>query len=699
MARKVIFIRGPQGAGKTTLMRRAGLEGVNLSMDKVREVIAGDSLTVDGKFSLNHDFEPVMWRIFQESIDRRIGQGEVVCIDGTLANGAQLYEHWRKFKEAGYGGLVVDLYSFDDALRWERNASRPERARVPEASVDRIKAVAQTSTIPPIMLEDPKLSFLHVSSDAEADEAVIRMGQFLADPRCTRDLSRYDRVVHVGDIQGSFAPIVDEASPLRSGLDPRTFYVFLGDLFDRGIQNGEVGAWFMREVYGRPNVALIAGNHEDYVDRQARAGKGDIGLPNSDWSRFSWPELKAAGLTHRDCRRISDMSQDYLSYRWRGREVLCSHAGFPRWPSKLDLISERQLRRGAGHFQVDIDAAWAANEAESGRYQVHGHRNEAMVPVMASALSMNLEGQVEFGGHLRMVTLDDGGWTPSMIRSKIHLTMKEELMRKREVGARPMARRAPLMPWVERGEKLEKVSPELVGKLKNHNMIALKPSASLPGVISVNFTHKAFNDAAWDEYTTLARGLYLDQTAGTIVARSYPKFFNHNERPETRAEVIGQRITFPVAAFEKANGFLCITGYSERHGELIVASKSVTDGDFPDIARDVLMADIGAAGLERMLRFNRDQQASLIFEIEDPERDPHIIKVDRPKATLLACVRRSETFEQAPYEDLEKIGAWLGCAVKRRIAVLPNATALAAFNGGSRPAPNGGRKAGRSRAA
>lgn len=61
---------------------------------------------------------------------------------------------------------------------------------------------------------------------------------------------------------------------------------------------------------------------------------------------------------------------------------------------------------------------------------------------------------------------------------------------------------------------------------------------------------------------------------------------------------------------------------------------------------------------------------------------------------MLACVRRSETFEQAPYEDLEKIGAWLGCAVKRRIAVLPNATALAAFNGRVETSPKWGPKSG-----
>lgn len=680
MARKVIFIRGPQGAGKTTIMRRAGLDGFNISMDKIRDVLGGDILNPNGQFAPNHENEPIAWELFQQSMDRRIERGEVVCIDGTLANGSQLYEYWQKFDRAGYDGMIIDLYGFDDGLRRSRNLARPERGRVPEDSVDRMKAMHAQVPMPPVMLENANLKFLDVNSDADAVSAVREINGFLRDPRCYRDLSRYSRVVHIGDIQGCYAPIMDANSPLKDGLDPSAFYVFLGDLFDRGVQNGDVGRWFMREVYGRPNVALIAGNHEDYVEKQARAGKGDIGLPDSEWSRFSWPQLKEAGLTHRDCRRIAEMAQGHLAYNWFGQMVLCSHAGFARWPSNMDLVSTHQLRRGNGRYEVDVDAEWSANEAETGRYQIHGHRNSAMLPTMTSPLSMNLEGQVEFGGHMRFVQLDEAGFSATDVRSTVHRTMQDDIAANQAVNRASASRHAPIMPWIERGDDMGQVSEGLIEKLRNHDMINLKPSESLSGVFSVNFTHKAFNDAAWDDYTTLARGLYIDGVLGSVVARSYPKFFNHNERPETKSEVLLEEISYPVTAFEKANGFLCITGFSERHGELIVASKSVTDGDFPAIAEDVLKADIGADGMERLLRFNRDQQASLVFEIEDPERDPHIIKLDRPKVTLLACIRRSEQFEQAPYKELQKIADWLGCDVKKQIAVLPNARALASFN-------------------
>lgn len=679
MARKVIFIRGPQGAGKTTLMRKAGLEGFNLSFDKIRDIISGDILNPSGILGPSHENEAQVFELFSSSIERRVSRGEVVCVDGTLANGAQLYDMWKMFEPAGYEGLVVDLHGFDDALRRTRNAARDSRRVVPEAHVDRIKTMHAKSPIPPIMRDHPRMRILNAVNDADVATALQEISSFLIDPRTERDLSFYDQVLHIGDIQGSFAPLMDPKSPLRKGLKDNTFYVFLGDLFDRGKQNGEVGEWFMREVYGRENVAFIAGNHEDYVERQAMAGKEDIGVPHGEWERFTWPQLRAAGLTHQDCAKMAEMSQDYLAYNWRGKEVLCTHAGFGRWPKDMSLISTYQLRRGNGRYDVDVDALWNETEADTGRYQIHGHRNSAMHPTI-TGLSMNLEGQVEFGGHLKLVTLDYDDFTPTDIRSTVFRSMQEDVKINMDIGRQSASSHAPVMPWVARGEELDRISPEVIGKLRDHDMINLRPSETFPGVFSVNFTHQAFNKAAWDDYTMIARGLYIDGETGTIVARSYEKFFNLNERPETQSETIVDRMQYPVVAYEKSNGFLGITGYSERLGELVIASKSVTEGEFPEIAQSVIEDAIGDQGMERMLRFNRDQQASLVFEVEDPERDPHIIKLDKPNIVLLACIRRSESFEQAPYKDLEALGKWIGCPVKNRVATLPNKMALASFN-------------------
>src|SRR3546814_7740635 len=74
------------------------------------------------------------------------------------------------------------------------------------------------------------------------------------------------------------------------------------------------------------------------------------------------------------------------------------------------------------------------------------------------------------------------------------------------------------------------------------------------------------SDVCSSDLTTVARGLFIDNIDNTIVARSYEKFFNHGEKTETSDDALQSSLAFPVEGFDKANGFLCITGYSERTG-------------------------------------------------------------------------------------------------------------------------------------
>lgn len=206
MSRKVIFIRGPQGTGKSTLMRRAGLEGFNLSLDKIRNVLAGDMMNPNGQFTPSHENESLAFNLFRESRDRRIDRGEVVCIDGTLADGSMLQEHWKAFEEAGYKELIVDLYGFEPELAKTRNAAR----------VERMREIAREEPIPAAMIENVNLGYMEVRNDEEAKDALGKMRFFLRDQRCALNLSGYDRVVHISDLQGCLDPLMAEGSPVKS---------------------------------------------------------------------------------------------------------------------------------------------------------------------------------------------------------------------------------------------------------------------------------------------------------------------------------------------------------------------------------------------------------------------------------------------------------------------------------------------------
>lgn len=52
-----------------------------------------------------------------------------------------------------------------------------------------------------------------------------------------------------------------------------------------------------------------------------------------------------------------------------------------------------------------------------------------------------------------------------------------------------------------------------------------------------DYTNQCLFDRAWDDYTLQARGLVLDDQ-GQVVARPWGKFFNVNERPETKLEAL-----------------------------------------------------------------------------------------------------------------------------------------------------------------
>lgn len=60
----------------------------------------------------------------------------------------------------------------------------------------------------------------------------------------------------------------------------------------------------------------------------------------------------------------------------------------------------------------------------------------------------------------------------------------------------------------------------------------IKAVANEAGKLTLyNYTPMCQYDAAWDEYTTAARGIVLDDH-GNVIARPWPKFFNLGERPE-----------------------------------------------------------------------------------------------------------------------------------------------------------------------
>ena len=90
-----------------------------------------------------------------------------------------------------------------------------------------------------------------------------------------------------------------------------------------------------------------------------------------------------------------------------------------------------------------------------------------------------------------------------------------------------------------------------VDMLRNSSLVREKHLTN--GISSFNFSNKCFFNQAWDSINVKARGLFVKDN--NVVARSYNKFFNIGERPETEMDSLRENLVFPVCAYIKSNGF------------------------------------------------------------------------------------------------------------------------------------------------
>lgn len=94
--------------------------------------------------------------------------------------------------------------------------------------------------------------------------------------------------------------------------------------------------------------------------------------------------------------------------------------------------------------------------------------------------------------------------------------------------------------------------PDLLSEMVNSGYVRVTPHPSLPLDI-YNYSEKAQYDRAWNPVTRTCRGLIVERSTGKVMARPFPKFFNHGE---PQAAVLD--LTEPVCVTDKADGSLGI---------------------------------------------------------------------------------------------------------------------------------------------
>lgn len=583
--RTLLLLRGTQASGKSTWVTENNLEPYTLSADKIRLNIANPVLNEDGSIEISQKYNKLTWELLYKYLEMRMENGDFTIIDATHSD-IKLMNKYRDL--ANTYKYTIYYLEFDTPLEecLKRNRERIGYKYVPEKVIERTwETIKNKEKLPSI--------FKKINS---IDEII----NFY-----TADVNEYKKVIIIGDIHSCAEPLKE----VLKDFSEENLYIFVGDYFDRGIQAVETFK-IMLDLLEKSNVILIEGNHENnsvkkfIYDEEKYTKSFDETTLQPLLKEFELEYIKT-GL-----KKIYKRLRQCFAFEFRGKKFLCTHGGLPLVP-KLALVSAREMIKGVGKYETEIGEIYSENYKKGlcqDFIQVHGHRG-----INDGEYSYCLEGRVEFGGELKVLTIDNDGNI-------------EKYGIKNDVYNRGL--KLPMSGVTEKVEKFNTAN-ELINEMIGHKFITVKECDY--NLISLNFNREAFNKKKWNDLTIKARGLFIDRDSGEVKIRSYNKFFNFGER-HVNLGYLNKYATYPIRVFKKYNGFLGLASVID--GDVVLTSKSVTSGKYKDIFQSIW--DKVESGVKELLKQTMiENNCTAVFEVVSPEYDPHIIKYDKEHLYLL----------------------------------------------------------------
>ena len=634
--RVLLLFRGAPGCGKSTYIDRNGLRPYTLSADEIRLQCQSVQQSIYGGEEISQSNDKTVWKILFDLLELRMENGEFTVIDATNSKTSEMTRYKKLADSYRYRMYCIDMtdLSIDECKR--RNAQRPSYKQVPEEVIDKMYARFKYQKIP---------SGIKMIKPDELD--TIWLKQF--------DMSNYKKIVHIGDVHGCYTALKQYFKDNPFSED--NMYIFVGDLIDRGLENAEV-IKFILEIYSKKNVLVLEGNHERWLWIY---GNGGIS-PSEEFERRTRLQLDAAGIDHKEIRKLYRSLGQCAWYKYNDKQVFVSHGGIAKLPTNITKMATIQMIKGVGTYNdfETIADTWDNDTKHLGVYQIHGHRNTKKLPMHIKDRVYNLEGGVEHGGSLRIVELSDEGFNEIEVKNSVFRDVTDDTSNTSEVT---------------NTSSTDYSVSDVVNKMrKNKRSIKEK---NFGNISSFNFTRSVFLDKnKWNDRTIKARGLYIDINKMKVAARSYDKFFNVDEMPFTKFNMLQYTMKFPVTAYVKENGFLGLIAYDEYgdyEDNLLITTKSSVDGDYATWLREIFTKEVGKDNLSKVANYCKENDCTIVVECVDIERDPHIIEYDNSGVFLLAVVKNDLNFEQLSYDELVTIGkGLLNIPVKERAYVLNN---------------------------
>lgn len=611
--RKLVVLRGISGCGKSTFIKEHHLEAYTLCPDNIRLLFGSPILDEFGHFQISQERNNKVFSLLYELLDTRMADGEFTVIDSTNLTKEDFVKYKKLAKKYRYQIYCIDFTDIPFETILERNKQRDELNQVPESVLYRMKNRLE-------------------QNEAPTGITILKPDEFNKVLMTPIDLSEYKKIHHFGDIHGCFTALMEYFKSI-GGIKDDEYYIFCGDYIDRGLENTEI-LKFLISIMDRKNVQLIQGNHEMHLFKYIHGEKAN----SREFNEVTSLELDTKGPTKKEISSFTKKLTQCAYYTYHDKTIIATHGGLSTIPNNLAFVPTKQMIKGVGKYSEYMDAVRSFYKTtDEHTYQINGHRNIQQVPIEVMidgypSRNFNLEGAVEQGGYLRVLTLDEMGFTPIEIRNHVFKTQ----------------------------------SNKCLSNLRHNDLIKEK---KFEEISSFNFTRDAFMKGAWNDQTIKARGLYLNNETGSVVCRGYEKFFAIEERPETSIGTIKNTYSFPLTAYVKENGFLGLASYREKTDELFVTTKSDPTGEYAKWFAEMLKP----YDTENLKEYTRENNCTFVFEVIDMEHDPHIIKYQTSKLVLLDVISNTlDKFKKKSYEELCAIADTFGFEVKEKSIVLHN---------------------------
>lgn len=615
--RTLLLMRGAPGSGKSTYIERNNLKKYTLCADEIRLLIQTPIMQTNGNFAISQNNDNKVWAVLFDILEARMQRGEFTVIDATNSKTKEMIRYRDLAKAYRYRIYCVDFTDLPIEVCKERNKQRPEYKQVPDEVIDKIYSRFSGQKIP---------RDIEILKPDELDKILIR----------PLDVSEYNKIHYIGDIHGCYTALREAIPEIKDD----ELYVFCGDYIDRGIENAEV-LKFLCEICEKPNICLLEGNHDRAIYDYAH----DVKTGKKQFDDVTYYELKKANISQKDLRVLYRKIRQCAYYKYNGKLLFTCHAGISKMPENLLYLATEQMIKGIGTYgeMKMVCDNWEKSNPDI--IQIFGHRNIEDTPIKVNSCCYNLEGSVEFGGYLRMITVSkDLPIEEKQIKNNVVATGENTINEedKKTLNIDTVIEDMRRSSWVKES-KYENIS-------------------------AFNFSERAFKKGIWDEITTKARGLFINTNTKEIVARSYDKFFRINEVEETQAIYLKSKFEYPLNVYVKYNGFLGILGYDKESDELIIASKSSLNGEHVGYFKELLKGK----DLDKIKQYLKDNNSSMVFEVIDIVNDPHIIKYDENKLVLLDVINNDLKFNKLDYEELQSIAAKFDFEVKELAYTLNN---------------------------